>query len=234
MKFSVWGRFRKLHRTGRGKLKTQTLASVLLVLAVSIGAQEADSVNSTEQGSSRPAETEILLNQDDSAAAENTDQAPVENGAPLPGVGFSDFLRMVLVLALVIGLIYAFVWFLKKFTSQKAESEDIINLLSTRPLKGDAALHLVEVGTSVFLVGSCSHSVNLISEIDDDDSKNEIKLAASMAPTQPVSGGFARMFRDRFGTGQNTDANNTDTKGSGSPEDPTPFLKLQKEKLKDL
>lgn len=144
---------------------------------------------------------------------------------------------MILVLALVIGLIYGFVWFLRRFTSQKAESAEIINLLSTRPLKGDAALHLVEVGQSVFLVGSSSSSVNLISEIDDTDSVNEIRLAASMAPAKPASAGFAKMFRDRFGAGpvasRGNDAAESLNDVSGEA-DPAAFLKSQKERLKDL
>ena len=144
---------------------------------------------------------------------------------------------MILVLALVIGLIYGFVWLLKRFTSQKAESADIINLLSTRPLKGDAALHLVEVGQSVFLVGSSGSSVNLISEIDDADSVNEIRLAASMAPEKPASAGFAKMFRDRFGSGPVSSAGQEGAPVRDAQEkdsDPAAFLKTQKERLKDL
>lgn len=202
---------------------------------MTLGAQEAGDVNSETDGAAvRPAETELLLNEEVTEAAA---QAP-EDEVALPGVGFADLLRMILVLALVIGLIYAFVWFLKRFTSQKAESQEIINLLSTRPLKGDAALHLVEVGSRVFLVGSCSNSVNLVSEIDDAESIDTIRLEASMVP-RPVSVGFAKMFKDRFGTAAKVE------NAEGSPDqpiektgrqdsDPASFLRTQRDRLKDL
>ena len=89
-------------------------------------------------------------------------------------------------------------------------------------------------------MGSCSSSVNLISEIDDADSVNEIRLAASMAPERPVSAGFAKMFRDRFGAGpvaagSPENGRSGDSGAAGTMEaDPAAFLKSQKERLKDL
>ena len=160
-------------------------------------------------------------------------------------MGFGDFARVIIVLGIVIALIYAFVWMLKKLSGVKAEGEDAIRLFSTRPLKGDAALHLVEVGSHFFLVGSCSNSVNLISEIDDKESIDEIRLNAATASPQ-VSGGFARLFRDRFGlvsVGRNPDAKDTDRQSEGTgnestdrsiDEDPASFLRKQRERLKKL
>ncbi len=202
-------------------------------------------MNSDTTASDRPAETELLLNQDVAPDAE-VDAATAET--ELPGVGFGDFVRVVLVLIFVIGLIYAFVWFLKRFTSQKAESEGVINLLSTRPLKGDTALHLVEVGNQVFLIGSCSNSVNLISEIDDPESIDAVKLATSQSPAA-AKGGFARMLRDRLNAGTGfprvlgngtesgkiVSSENSATVHTGDANsDPASFLRSQKERLKDL
>ena len=172
------------------------MASVFLFVGLMAVAQEAGDANSENiANETRPAESDLLF--DDTGAPEALETP--EDNVELPGVGFSDFVRMILVLGLVIGLIYGFVWLLKRFSSQKAESEEIINLLSTRPLKGDTALHLIEVGSRMFLVGSCSSSVNLISEIDDDESIDGIRLGVTQS-AGPVSGGFAKLFRDKFGS----------------------------------
>lgn len=208
-----------------GKLKTLVLTLVFLVAGLMAGAQETDTV------SVRPAETEILF---DEAPADDADaQAPDVN--ELPGVSFGDFMRVIIVLGIVIALIYAFVWMLKKFTGVKAEGGDAIRLFSTRPLKGDSALHLVEAGNRVFLIGSNSNSVNLISEIDDKESIDEIRLNATATP-QSVSGGFARFFKNRFGLGPY--GHNVETKPdiTDNPlnEDPASYLRKQRERLKDL
>ncbi|MCK5248597.1 MAG: flagellar biosynthetic protein FliO [Spirochaetaceae bacterium] len=194
------------------------LTLVFLVAGLMAWAQETDTVPV------RPAETELLF--EDTPVIDADVQAPDVN--ELPGVSFGDFLRVILVLGIIIALIYAFVWMLKKFTSVKAEGGDAIQLYSTRPLKGDAALHLVEAGNRVFLIGSNGNSVNLISEIDDKESIDEIRLNASAAP-QSVSGGFARLFKDRFGSGPSTDASD-----KSADEDPASYIRKQRERLKDL
>jgi flagellar protein FliO/FliZ len=205
---------------------------VILVLAVSAGAQNTDRLNSqTEDINSRPLETEIILF--DSPVAPGEDAPPA---AELPGVGFGDFLRVILVLGVVIVLIYAFVWLLRKFSGVKVEGSDIIHLLSTRPLKGDSALHLVEIGSRVFLVGSSSGSVNLISEIDDQESIDDIRLNAAKVPAA-VSGGFAKLFRDKFSSGPVAFRKPPQTGGEREKKDspdPTSFLRKQRERLKGL
>ena len=201
-----------------GKLKTLILILAVLAFGTIIWAQDSDTQPV------RPSETDLLF--DEAPEDVPGEQSPEAN--ELPGVGFGDFLRVILVLALVILLIYAFVWMLKKFTAVKAEGTDAIRLFSTRPLKGDAALHLVEAGNRIFLIASSSNSVNLISEIDDKESIDEIRLNASRTP-QPISGGFARLFKDRFGSGSSDQIQENKLS-----DDPASFIRKQKERLKDL
>jgi len=172
----------------------------------------------------RPAENELLLNTtpDDPAVL----QVPEDGG--MPGVGFGDFLRVIIVLLIVIALIYAFVWLLKKFTGTKAVGADVIKLYSTQPLKGDTSLHLVEVGKSIYLIGSSGNSVNLISEINDKESIDEIRLNASLEPSRAV-GGFARLIKDKI----TSSVTNPDEEMKNAQVS-TSFLRKQRERLKDL
>ncbi len=212
-------------------------------------------------GSSRPAETELLLEEPGNV---DNSELPFTDRRELPGVGFGDFLRMILVLGFVIVLIYGFVWLLRRFTLQKGESEDAINLLSTRPLKGDASLHLVEVGGKIYMLGSGSGGVNLLAEISDEDSVNEIRLNVSRGRV-PAAGGFARLLKERFGGLRGPHPDGMSTEGlraeeraveepgaqergarepgapaAGGPDSleasssPVAFLRNQKERLKKL
>ena len=117
---------------------------------------------------------------------------------------------------------------LKRFSGMKSEGADVIHLYATQPLKGDSALHLVEAGKRIFLIGSSGSSVNLISEIDDKESLDEIRLRASAAPPQ-VSGGFAGLFKDKFGSQKRESS-----PGDETPSDPASFLRKQRERLKKL
>ena len=213
--------------TGRRTLKTIALTCVFLATVLIVVAQEADDNNNSFSG--RPAETELLLDEADDPEAEGPvggDSAPGEN---LTGIGFGDFVRMILVLGIVIVLVYGFFWLLKRFSGVKAEGEDAIRLISTRPLKGDAALHLVETGSRIFLVGSTGNAVNLVAEIDDKESMDQMRLAASRSP-RTLTGGFARLFRDRFGIGP---ADVPPVSGTAG-DDPAAYLRRQKERLKEL
>ncbi len=189
-----------------------------LVLGITLMAQETPDTGAY----TRPAESDIII--EDIDTQENA--AVQDRPDALPGIGFGDFARMILVLGLVIGLIYGFFWLLKRFSGAKAEGEDAINLLATRPLKGDVALHLVEVGTHIYMVGSSSSAVNLIAELDDKESVDEIRLLSSRT-ARPASGGFAAMIRSRF-------ASSGSKSGADSDNDPAEFVRRQRERLKDL
>ena len=204
---------------------------VLGPLAFSQEAEEA--ISNDNSVTSRPAEKDLLF--DTGADTADEEQAGTEESAQedLPGIGFGDFLRMILVLGIVIILIYGFFWVLKRYSGVKAEGLDAIRILSTRPVKGDTALHLIKTGKRIFLVGSSSSSVNLLSEIDDKESIDQIELEASSL-TKPAAGGFGRMFRNRLGSGpvhSFFSANNLKEKSS---EDPAEYLRIQRERLRDL
>ncbi len=96
--------------------------------------------------------------------------------APTTGVTTWDFLRMLLILACVIGVIYFLFWLLRRGAGKKIQENDLIKVLGSRGLSGNRALHLVEVGSSVYLVGSSDGGVELISEITEKESLDTLRL----------------------------------------------------------
>jgi len=96
-----------------------------------------------------------------------------------PGVDTWDFVRMFVVLALVVGCIYGLVWLLRRGSRARTPENEMIRLLGSRSLAGNRALHLVEVGRSVYLVGSAENGVNLVAEVKDQETIDAIRVQAA-------------------------------------------------------
>jgi flagellar protein FliO/FliZ len=98
---------------------------------------------------------------------------------PTAGVTAWDYLRMLLILACVVVVIYLLFWLLRRGAGKKIQENDLIRVLGSRGLSGSRALHLVEVGSSVYLVGSSDGGVELIAEITEKESLDSLRLKAA-------------------------------------------------------
>ena len=150
-------------------------------------------------------------------------ESPEDIAVPL--ISTWDFLRMVLILGGVVGLVYIFFFLLKRGLGQKRFENDLIRILGSTSLSGNKALHLIEVGSSIYLVGSAESSVALIAPIEDQESKDHIKLESSRSQSQEQRS-FSRVLRDFF-----KPAKDNKLKGLGETVD---FMKEQQERLKRL
>jgi flagellar protein FliO/FliZ len=161
-----------------------------------------------------------------------TPQASGPASSNTPGFGIWDLLRMVLILALVIAAIYGVFYVIRRGSGQKKIAEtELIKLLGSQGLPGNRWLHLVNVQKQVFLVGSSEGAVNLIAEITDQESIDELRFQAQTeAPLRNRS--FADLIGGFFGGGQT----NAPTGGSEprKPDAPLDFIKRQRDRLKKL
>ncbi|HET6450243.1 MAG TPA: flagellar biosynthetic protein FliO [Spirochaetia bacterium] len=143
--------------------------------------------------------------------------------APAGGVSAWDFVRMILVLACVLGIIYLLFWLLRRGAGKRVQENDLIRVLGSRGLSGSRSLHLVEVGSSVYLVGASDGGVELISEITDKETLDSLRLkAAEQAPAGKRT--FAQALGEIF-----RPAARPFSIGDGLG-----FLKGQRERLKKL
>ena len=70
--------------------------------------------------------------------------------------------------------------FIKKVGGNRVGLDnDLIHVISTKMLKGTTALHLIEVGNQIFLIGATDNSINSIAEITDQESKDMVALNLS-------------------------------------------------------
>lgn len=146
-------------------------ATVLLILCISpVWSQ-------TEAEGMEDAQT-VQVNEEELPIQDaETPQIQLEEG--LNTFTFWDFLRMVLVLGGVIAAIYGIFFLLKRVGNPKTQPNNLITVLSTQNLQGNRALHLIEVGNEVFLVGSAEGAVQLVSKIEDRETLDRIHLFRS-------------------------------------------------------
>jgi len=107
------------------------------------------------------------------------DAAQVSNGQSAAAFGFWDLLRMLLVLMLVVGAIYGLFFIIKRGKKQVQPDSSLINVLASTALPGGRQIHVIEIGRHMYVLGNADQSVNLIAEISDQESLDEIHLAAS-------------------------------------------------------
>jgi len=151
----------------------------LVVAATPVVAQ------TTAAGAAVTDETKLLIPDTSAAdaaaggAATGAAAGPAPAAVRAPGVTTWDFVRMLIVLALVVGLIYGVFWLLRRGGRLKSPESEMIRVLGSRSLSGTRALHLVEVGRSVYLVGSAENGVNLVAEVKDQETLDAVRVQAA-------------------------------------------------------
>jgi flagellar protein FliO/FliZ len=193
------------------------IALLLLPLPVLTAQEQPDSADSPPP---RPAEESLLILDSGDQTADG--EAEDVQGGPL--VSSWDFLRMVLILAAVVGVIYLIFWLLKRGMRRQLPQNDLIRLLGTRNLSGNRSLHLVEMGKQVFLVGSAEGSISLISEIRDRETLDSIALERSQMENRATQG-FAHFFQSILKSGRQRESS------VGATID---FMKQQRQRLEKL
>lgn len=128
--------------------------------------------------------------------SQNESSSP-QNVNDVPSVGAKDYLTVVFVLVLVIILLYAVLKVIKRVGGSRIGLDnDQIKVLSTKVLKGSTALHLVEVGSQVFLIGATDNSINSISEITDKETLDTIKLESTQE--EGLTNSFLGLFNKKL------------------------------------
>ena len=201
-----------------------TAFCVLLVFLVSfIHSQEL----SQEGGEARPAQSVLEGLPDEQelrfSVAPADEEAPV--GAEVGAFGVWDLVRMVVVLLLVIAAVYGTITLLRRRTVGGGQREDsVIKVLQSRSLGTTGEIHAVMVGSSVLLVGAGEGGVQLIKEITDQETIDELVLSYSIEGSRR-DGGFAGMVRSLFG--------NTPSTGEGR-DNSGDFLRQQASRLRKM
>ena len=192
----------------------------MVIIPVSAQDETSTSETAAETNTQGIDETTLILNTGDQTGAADTGEVDFQ------AITISDLLRIILVLLMVIAAIYLVLYILKKFSTTAIDGSSLINIVGSKGLMKDSAVHLLEVGNQVFLVGSGNSSVNLISEITDQETIDNIRLNLSKDNIKK-KGTFASIIAGQLG-------NNRKKKAEDQIRKTELFLKNQRDRLKDL
>lgn len=116
------------------------------------------------------------LRAEESNLAINTDTVAVTPEDTSLGIWF--FVRMILVLAVVIALIYFFFAFLKKTTGVGNVSDPYLKKVASLPLGPGKSVHVITLKDKAYIIGAGESSINLIAEVDDKELVDAMNLHA--------------------------------------------------------
>ena len=103
---------------------------------------------------------------------------------------------MVLVLALVAGLIYLLVYFLRRLGKPQTEQNPHLKILASTHLGGGRYVHVISVGKEAWLIGSGEGGINTISGIGDQEAIDAMILDASKKSAEtPETFSFQSLLR---------------------------------------
>ena len=176
-------------------------------------------------GAQEDREQEQPLSEEEIIFAETADQTPVEEPAAVGTLSVWSFVSMALILAGVVAAIYGLFFLLKRMSGQNYTDNNLIRVLSTKSLSSTRAVHLVSLGKRYLLVGSAESTVNLIAEIDDKESRDEIEVFLAREDERPK-----RSFKELFGGILGSGNDKVDETVSTSAL----FLKNQGSRIKNL
>ncbi len=92
-----------------------------------------------------------------------------------PG-GLGTFVETIIVLALFIAGIYGVFRFVQRKRNLGETGEDAIRVLANRSAGGNRAVQVIEVGRRVFVIGVGDSAINLIAEIEDEETLESLRL----------------------------------------------------------
>ncbi len=103
------------------------------------------------------------------------------------------FLRMIFVLALVLGAIYGIYRLMKRLSKPKTAEDSAVKVLASTSLGPGKSMHVIGLGSKAYLVGATDSAISLVAEVEDKDFIDALALAAAMKP--PSAGmGVGRNF----------------------------------------
>ena len=166
---------------------------------------------------------ERQVNDESAIIIGDTPVVPLSNGS----ASISVVIRMVLVLALSALAIYGVFFFIKRVSRPQEIRDPHLKVLARAPLSNDTFAAVISIGTKAWLVGGGSGSVNLISEISDNESLETMLLDDAKRTVETGAGrfDFASLLR-RFGASR-------EGKDQGGNSFAT-TLRKQRERLKRL
>ncbi|MEI0478669.1 flagellar biosynthetic protein FliO [Brachyspira pulli] len=98
----------------------------------------------------------------------------IENRAQVSN-GWMFFRAIIGFIVILVGIYFVFIY-LKNRSKKISGSSDIIKVLATTPLATNRYVSIIEIVDDLYLVSISDHNINLLSKIEDKETKDQIKM----------------------------------------------------------
>lgn len=149
------------------------MAFVLFAFPLSAQSNSASDDSTQSSVSSLDLEKSITFNDDVTSSVSTENASSRKNSS---GIGI--FIRMVLVLILIVGLIYGVFWFIKKKTNVVTNDDDYLRRVAAINVAPGKSVQVVTLIDKAYLIGVTDDSITLLGEINDDELIKAMNLSA--------------------------------------------------------
>lgn len=160
------------------------MAFVLFAFPLSAQSNSTSDDSTQSSVSSLDLEKSITFNDDVTSSVSTENTSSRKNSS---GIGI--FIRMVLVLILIVGLIYGVFWFIKKKTNVVTNDDDYLRRVAAINVAPGKSVQVVTLIDKAYLIGVTDDSITLLGEINDDELIKAMNLNADKKSNtkKPVS-----------------------------------------------
>ena len=165
----------------------------MCTLCVFAQSTTSDNVSETSQSvtSSKEQESQMIIStEDDVIQTQNTNTGWL-------------FVRMILVLLVVVGCIYAVFYFVKKSTNPANETDPFLKKVASITLSPGKSVQVITLQNHCYILGVSDSNVQLISELDDKDLIDAMNLEADKESSGSIKD-FATILASAMGIKKKT------------------------------
>lgn len=130
------------------------------------------SQNQTNQSETPLTEESIVISDDNTTESGNN--ASTYKGPSTVGM----FVRMIVVLVIVIGLIYGVLWFIKKKTNVVKTDDDYLRRAAYINIAPGKTIEVITLIDKAYLIGVTEDNITMLGEIDDKELISAMNLSA--------------------------------------------------------
>ena len=166
--------------------KTKKLFAAVILFTAAIFALYSQTNTDTENSGQTSITEETILLSDDVSTGTSSQTQNYKGPSTI-----GTFIRMILVLIIVIGLIYGVLWFVKKKTNVVKTDDDYLRRAAWINIAPGKSVEVITLIDKAYLIGVTEDNITLLGEIDDKelisamninaDKKNNVKKPANFS-----------------------------------------------------
>ena len=153
--------------------KSKKLFAAIIVFMAAVFALYSQTA-AAENSQSAAAITEESIVFSDDAVTTGTDSTQNYKGPSTVGM----FVRMIVVLILVVGLIYGVLWFIKKKTNVVKTDDDYLRRAAWINIAPGKSVEVITLIDKAYLIGVTEDNITLLGEIKDDELIKAMNITA--------------------------------------------------------